>query len=82
MQVRFLPEAPNEKGMISYHAFFILSFVRQESNWKGVGETLVSPRRKGWENLGFPRGEIARRPAGSTKVVYNPLVYPAKPIHS
>src|SRR5690606_37326515 len=28
---------------------------REDLNWKGVGETLVSPWRNVWENRGFPR---------------------------
>ncbi|TSC68704.1 MAG: hypothetical protein G01um101456_532 [Parcubacteria group bacterium Gr01-1014_56] len=35
--------------------------IRQESNRKGVGETLVSPWRKDSENRGFPRSEISGR---------------------
>ncbi len=34
----------------------VLFICGEDSNRKGVGETLVSPWRKEWENRGFPRG--------------------------
>ena len=49
-----------------------MNFEWQESNTKGVGETVVSPWRKAaersgaLENRGFPRCEIAKRPVRST----------------
>ena len=37
----------------------------QDSNAKGVGETVVSPWRKDWENRGFPRSSQSK--SGSQK---------------
>ena len=47
---------------------------REESNVKGVGETSVSPWRKAWENRGFPRSEIAKRPHEGT-IKNTPLMW-------
>ena len=47
---------------------FLFGFLLEESNRKGVGKTLVFPWRKVWENRGFPRSEIAKRPLSGTNL--------------